>query len=295
MGRTLLVGDRRWSWRDWARDHAAGRDLVVLDPAVADFGPATRLLLVRHGKVVSWAHIGSPDPLHDPVALLAGAARLLALADGEAVVQVFPWRNSPLGRHLALHLAGMVGAGSLLVPTGSGLESQPWPVGAEAVELPEAFPPLVQEAQRRAQWLDLLEKAEKHTIDLGQVSLMGSRLGSGAVAETDPYTEASGGVALMVTDQAMGDAEVARAMDMAHASRSQIVSPGRYSGLVCSLAHQDGEDFGLGVVDSIDLARRVVHLRALAVAPAPARVLKVGTLRIDSLGKEIEDLKPWAV
>ncbi|MBX3112074.1 MAG: hypothetical protein KF857_08705 [Fimbriimonadaceae bacterium] len=295
MGRTLLVGDCRWSWRDWARENAAGRDLLVLDPSVADHGPATRLLLVRAGKVAAWAHIGSPDPFRDPVALLAGAARLLGQADADAVVQMFPWRSSPLGRHLALNLATMVAPSRVLVPEGSGLAHQPWPVGAEGVDLPEAFPPVVQEAQRRAQWLDLIERAEKHSVDLDQVVVVGSRLGSGEVVDADPYTEVCGGAALVVTNDPMGDAEVGRVMDSVQADRSVIVSPDRYAGLVCSLARQDGSDFGLGLVSSLDLVRRVVHVRALAVAPAPVRILKVGTLRVDSLGKEIEDLKPWAV
>ena len=295
MGRTLLVGDRRWSWRDWARDHAQGRDLVVLDPGVADFGPAARVSLVRGGKVVAWSFVGSPDASNDPVALLAGSVRLLQEASEDAVVQMFPVRNSPLGRHLALHLAGLVAPQRLLVPAGSGLENQPWSVGAEGVELPDAFPAIVQEAQRRAQWLDLMEKSEPHAVDLDQVALVGSRLGSGVVVETDPYSESSGGVLLMVTDSSLGDAEVSRGMDLAHATRSQLVSPSRYTGLVCSLAHQDGSDFGLGVVESLDLQRRVVHVRAMAVAPAPVRVLKLGTLRVDRVGKEIEALKPWAV
>ncbi|MBS1707371.1 MAG: hypothetical protein JSS65_01475 [Armatimonadetes bacterium] len=298
MGRTLLVSDRRWSWRDWTREHLAGRDLVVLDPSCTDFGPATRLLLVRVGKVAEWAHIGSPDPLHDPVALVAGASRLLALAGDDALVQLFPWRWSPLGRHIALQLAQTCGLDSVLVPVGSGLENQPWPVGAEAVELTESFPPMVQEAQRRAQWIDLLEKAERHGVDLASASLVGSRLGSGvpvAIGMEGAYAEACGGTLLMVTDTPLGDAEVARAMDLAHAHRSQVVSPSAYVGLVCSLAHQDGSDFGLGVVDSLDFGRKVAHIRALAVAPAPVRILKLGTVRIDAVGKEIEDLKPWAV
>ena len=78
----------------------------------------------------------------------------------DATVQLFSVRESPLSRQLALGLARSIAPDRVLVPHGSGLERMGWPVGAEEVELPDSFPPVVHEAQRRARWMEVAESCE---------------------------------------------------------------------------------------------------------------------------------------
>ncbi len=295
---TLLVGHHKWSWRDWLRANLQDRDLIVLDPANADHGPPARCLLVRAGKVVDWRLVGTLDVQKNPVAWFAASAALLRSAKNDPVVLTFPLRPSPVLRQLALGIAHVLQPKTVLVPESTRLERQPWPVGAETVPLPEELPPLVQQAQRRARWLELIENCATHELDLSNVAIEGARLGSGTRLRHDDfpdYAEISGGVLHVVTDRNIEENEVRRAMDLTHATRLSLVDPLAYNGLVCSFAHENGEDFGLGYVQSVNPLQEQAVVMCQAVVPAPVRILKIGLINIADTGKENLAANLWTV
>lgn len=301
---TLLVGAAGASWREWLKTHRRGRDLLVLDPADADHGPPARCALYRGERAVAWRFVGSLEPTRNPLAILQAGATLASRAEGDLVVLLFQVRFSPAVRQLALAVAQVLRPTEILTPDGSGFEGFGWPVGAHRVGLEAEFPAVVTSAQRRSRWIEMIERADSHEVALDRVSIEGLRLGSGAPMPVGSlhlaglssvlHAEVFGSVLFMVTTGVIEQDPMGRALDLAHATSAMVAEPTAYDGLLCSFADQEGEDFGMGFVESADFERGVFRVRCTAVAPAPVRILKVGSLRIDAGGKELGETKPWS-
>lgn len=305
MGRTLLLSSASHSWREWLKEHRGGRDLLCLDPGEPAQSPPGRLVLFHGTKPVFWRFYGSLDASRAPHVLVGALSQMLGRAAGDAVVQLFAVRNSPLTRQLAGLCAQLVQPDEILCPQGAGLDLEGYPVGPLEVVTEEAFPSIVQQAQRKAQWLKLLENCTEHEIDLERVTIEGSRLGSAPAAHPGQITKAglknalhaevAGGTLLLVTEEEPEEQAIARALDVFHASRAAVVHPSAYENLLCSFARQGGEDFGMGMIRSIDFASRIATISCNAVPPAPVRILRIGGLRVDSAGRELGEARPWQV
>jgi hypothetical protein len=294
MSRTLLVGSVDHSWRDWIEAELGDRRFVVADPAVGDYGTLGRVAAIRSGRIEEWRFVGSVDFLRNPVGWLSGVIQLGV--GGDEVVLAPEAKDSPAIRHCLLMLAQALGVNRVLVPVGGVGLDWPWPVGAESVEVGAAFPEMVRSAQRRARWLELLEGCGVHEVRLGDIAVVGARLGSGARAGDDfGFGEVGGGVLHLVTREMLDEEMAARKLDEFHVARVNLVHPRSYHGLLCSFAHESGEDFGMGVVRRFDELRGVVEILNSAVVPAPVRLLKLGTFRIDSKGREVGEHAAWTV
>jgi polynucleotide 5'-kinase involved in rRNA processing len=68
-----------------------------------------------------------------------------------------------------------------------------------------------------------------------------------------------------------------------------------YRNLLCSFAKQSGEDFGMGILTDIDWNSMRAYAQCTAVPPAPVRILRLGSLRVDSNGHELGEVRPWQV
>lgn len=295
---TLLVGHPKASWREWLKANGAKKTLLILDPADTEHGPPACARIVKNEKSPDFRFLGSVDPLHNPLGILAAAAELAPPPDEDVIALLPSLRWTPLVRQMMLSVAQLLKPIRILVPESSRLEKHPWPVGAETVELPAPFPPLVKDAQRRARWIELLDSCVPHTVDLAEVALMGSRLGSGtrlAHKDFSDYGEVAGGILHIVTDRQLTDQESARAMDVTHARKLSLVSPSAYRGLLCSFADQEGADFGLGIVKSFDPDRARFEILGNPVAPAPVRILKIGLQRLTESGQEDGVITPWSL
>lgn len=293
---TLLVGDFQYTWRDLLKSHAG--TTIVLDPADANYGFPGRVTLIRDGKVVDWVFVGSTDVARNPLAILAACGKFRPNFTEESQVLLFPYRASPVLHQLALRVAQALPLTRIKVPTGSGLEKISWPLGAEEIELPAAFPNMVLQAQRRARWLELIEQSSDHTIDLTQVGIEGSRLGSGNKLEIEGWNgwaEVSGDTLLLVGTEDPPEEKISRFMDFAHTRKVSIQDQQKYRGLICAFASQEGEDFGMGVVQSFDASSGKMEIKCTAVSPAPVRLLRLGSLRIDESGKELPGLPAWSL
>jgi polynucleotide 5'-kinase involved in rRNA processing len=305
MARTLLVGTVKHSWREYIREYRKKRDLLVLDPADAHFGTPGRFTLFRGDRVVDWSFFGAIDPAKNPIELLAAAHRLLQQAERELVVMSFDFKAAPVMRQLSLAVANMVDPDEILVPDGAHLAGEPWPIGAEQVVLESDFPDMVLNAQRRARWLELLEKCEDHEIPMDDVHFLNTRFGGGKRLPADYFeragiqgilwAEVAARTLLVVARKPLSDDEVGNALNVAHATKFVLVDPISFSGLLCSFARQSGEELGMGMIEEASFTRGVFKVRCTAVNPAPVRILKVGLLRIDTSGREIEENRPWSL
>jgi len=301
---TLLIGNPRVTWREWLREHRRSADFVCLDPAdAAQLTPG----LLNHfvgTKPRRTRFYGSLDAQRHPHLIVAFAARARE-AEGDVIVQSFSYRASPVMRQTTLLLAQMLQPDRILVAEGTDLEQHGFPIGPEPIELEPALPPMVQHAQRKAQWLKMLEQCERHTVNLREVSIEGSRLGSGrtltdserkqAGLSSAVYAEAIGSSLLIVTDADIEESHVSIALDYTGCSKAVFTEPGMYRNLVCSFANQSGEDFGFGIVLDIDWRSMRAQALCTAVPPAPVRLLRLGSLRVDSDAREIGEHRPWQV
>jgi hypothetical protein len=304
MPRTLLLSSAEFSWREWLKEHRGSRDLICLDPADPAQSPPGRLTLFRGSKPLHWRFYGSLDPTRAPHVLIAALAEMLPRAGEDAIVQLFPARNAPLTRQLLSLCAQLVQPGEILTPKGAGIDLEGLPVGPEEIPIEAAFPAVVQQAQRKAQWLKLLESCSEHQVDLKRVAIEGARLGSGKKLHPDAlakaglsaaHAEVAGGTLLLIAEEEPEEHAVSRALDVFHATRAAIVSPDAYENLLCSFARQTGEDFGDGIIRHIDFASGIAQIVSTAVPPAPVRILKLGGLRVDLTGRELGEARPWQV
>lgn len=301
----MVVGRPGDDWMPWVKQSYPDRDLFVLDPGLAEFGPAGRVCLVRSQRAVDWRFVGSTDLRRDPVAVLSAAFGWRGDQKRPAVALCFPFHPSPMVRHLCLELAQTIRPDEMFVTQGSGLEKLGWPVGPHEADLGRTAPPLVRDAQRRARWIGLLDECQPHEVLLTQVSVQGTRLGSGTELTKATrqrcgldwalYAEVCGKTLFAITGTSPSASEVNRAADLCSCSKAVLASPESYRGLLCAFARQEGHDFGMGVVEEIDFEFRVARVRNTAVPPAPVRILKLGSLRIAENGKEITEARPWSI
>lgn len=193
----------------------------------------------------------------------------------------------------------------VLIAAGTDMDQAGFPVGPSEIEIDKAFPPLVQQAQRKAQWLRMFEGCEKHVVDLRKVSIEGARLGTGHRLSSDErqkaqlnhslYAERAGGTLFVISDVDTEESDVAAALDFTGCTRAHFVAPGMYRNLLCSFARQSGEDFGIGIITDIDWQSMRAHALCSAVPPAPLRILRMGALRVDSNGRELGEVRAWQV
>lgn len=305
MPRTILIGHPAISWRDWLREHRGTRDLLCLDPSEPDQEPPGRVTLRKGSRIAAWNFYGSLDSNRAPHVLLAALQKLLHFADEDVLIQLPPYRPSPLMRQFVELAVQIAAPDEILIAQGTPLESAPFPIGPAEVEVPEAFASMVINAQRKAHWIKMLEQCEEHHIDLDKVALTGTRLGSGrrlARGEMEAcglrlslHAEACGGNLLVIGNSEPDEESLFRAQDVTHTNKATLLPPNAYDGLLCALSRQGGEDFGIGIVGKIDFMTRVATVYATAIAPAPARILRIGGLKLDANGREFGESRPWQV
>ncbi len=305
MGRTLLIGNPSSSWREWLKEHRKGRPFLCLDPADPIQGIPGQLCLSVGSRPLISRFYGSLDAQRAPHILPMLVAQALEAAPDDLIVQLFPYRSLPLLRHVTMLVAQLLRPTEILIAAGTEIDQGGFPVGPSEIEIESAFPPLVQAAQRKAQWLRLFEDCQKHSFDLRKVSIEGVRLGTGQrlTAEerqkahlTDVvYAERAGGTLFAVTDLDVEEEAVSAALDFTGCTKAQFVAPGMYRHLLCSFAKQSGEDFGFGILTDIDWQSLRGFALSTAIPPAPIRILRIGALRVDSSGRELGEVRPWQV
>jgi hypothetical protein len=303
MPRTLLIGSNTGVWREWMRANRGENDLLCLDPADSDSGFPARIAHYRSEKCVGWRFVGSFSALRSPHVLLAVLSELAVALPENAIVELFPYRPSPLRLQLARLCAAMVKPERILVDRRAQLEKTGWPASIEEIELPEPAPATVLQGHRKARWLQMIEQCESHELDLRHIAIDGLRLGSGVPIPLDNmvrfgfkealHAEVAGTSLLIVSDAEVDDVEVSRALDSTHCSKAHVVSSRAYDNLLCSFADVQGNDFGLGRIERIAFPEMVAAVQCTAVPPAPVGTLRVGGLKVDSEGRELGELKPW--
>jgi polynucleotide 5'-kinase involved in rRNA processing len=229
----------------------------------------------------------------------------MRLAEGDLLAQSFAYRPSPLMRHMTVLVAQMLRPEAILVSSSTKLDLNGFPVGPTPVDIEKSFPKVVQDAQRKAQWMKLIENCTLHEVSLEAVSFEGSRLGSGepidraGLAELGlqevVHGEICGNSLFLVTDSDSDETRISRAMDLTHTSRLSFARTDAYDHLYCSFVRQSGEDFGFGIVQTIDWDRRVITVLNDAVPPAPVRMVRLGAMRVDNRGQELGEIRPWQV
>jgi len=305
MGRTLLIGSPRNTWREWLKAHREDRDLVCLDPTDPQQRVPGRLALFRGEHPIAVRFYGSLDPQRSPHVTVSATASLLAKASEDALVQLFAYRPTPSLHQTAMIVADLVQPDKILLAEGTQLDLGAWRDLVESVELEDAVSTPVQHAQRKAQWLRLIEDCEDHEVDMRSTTIEGARIGSGEYLERAErekaglaeavYAERCGGNLLIVSPHEPDDGEVGRALDVTGCSRATFAEPDAYENLLCAFARIDGEEIGMGLIKSIDWTDRRFFIRSTAVSPTLVPILRLGSLRVDPDGRELGETRPWQV
>ena len=301
MPKTLLIGNPDVSWREWLKEHQGSADLLILDPADASRAVPAQFHLFRGQKQVWSRFYGSLDPLKSPHVIVSSVPD-----DGtDAIVQLFAYRAVPLLRQVLALVAQRFRPDRILVAEGTPLDLNGFPVGPELVQLAAAFPPLVQQAQRKAHWLRLIENCNAHEVTMDRVAIEGARLGTGSRLsglELDRlglagalYGEQSGSILFLVVEHEIEEGRLARALDVTGAHKAVVVDSRQYENILCSFADDAGEDMGFGFVRRVDWGSRILHCECTAIPPAPVRIVRMGSLRVDANGTEGTELRPFQI
>lgn len=301
MKRTVLVGHPSISWRPWIKDNRGNRDFLCLDPSDATYGQPGTLTLFRGDRHLYQRFYGSLDPSRAPHVLFAALVEALTHSDRDLLIQLFVYRVTPLLRQTLQLVLQHIGADEVFIPEPL---RDAIPEGQVLIGIDKSFPNLVQIAQRKAQWLDLVERCEDHVVDLNECRLEGARLGSGQrlslnqrekIGLDKAYAESIGNSLLIVSEDELDERTISRAMDYTHTNRVSLAAPDLYHGALCAFSKQSGEDFGFGYIDHIDFEKMKAFVRCTAIPPVPVPILRVGSLRIDAQGNEHGELKPWQI
>ncbi len=305
MRRTLLIGHPNSTWREWLKENRGNRPFLCLDPADPIQSNPGQLCLFINGRPVINRFFGSLDAQRSPHVLVSLVAEAVQAAPDDLIVQLFPYRPMPIMRNVMLLIAQLLRPSEILIASGTDMDQAGFPTGPQEIEIERAYPPLVQAAQRKAQWLRLFEQCQPHAIDLRKVSIEGARLGTGIRLTPDErqkahlgsalYAERSGATLFVVSDIETEEADVASALDYSGCSRAHFIAPGLYRNLLCSFGRQNGEDFGMGILTNIDWLSFRAQSLCTAIPPAPLRILRLGALRVDIHGRELGEVKPWQV
>ncbi len=300
---TALLGSPIHRWTPWLADHLGSRDLLVLDPMDAQFGPPARAVLMRGQEPLAWRLVGSLDASRQPLALARATAEMLPKAQRELVVQLPNYRPQPVVRQLLQALLAIVRPDEILVPQDSDIEMEGWGMGPETVPLTPALPPMVETARRRSRWIEAQEHNALHEVALDQTVLLDARIGCGESVRLpkepllDPilYAEKSGSQLYGISVESLPENAAARAMQHTHTLRFHNVLESDFEHLVCALVRQNGEPLGLGMIERAEFARGRFLVRSQAIPGGVATSLQLGCLRVDGEGKELGEIKPWSV
>lgn len=304
MARTLLIGGPHVSWRAWERENLKREDLLVLDPADPSHGIPTVLRLLRDERPVWTRLYGSLDARRAPHVLVAALAEGMARASEDLTVRLFAIRSTPLLRQTVGLIASAFRPDRILMAEGTDLDQNGFRVGPEPVALESAFPPMVQEAMRKAQWMKMLETSSLHEVDLRIATLEGTRLGSGRTLRREERSRAGlegaahveqTGRALFVVAPELTERQIARALDVTHTTKIIHATPWAYDGLVLAFVRPNGEEIGHGRVLGIDWDSGTLRAQCTAVAPVPVGIVRLGSLRLDAKGGERAEARPWEV
>ncbi|CAN5649026.1 hypothetical protein BH11ARM2_BH11ARM2_11830 [soil metagenome] len=289
--RTLLVGTSTASWREWVREYRNSADLLLLSPSQAGYGfPARYAFLSQNG--VQERFFGSLDPLRSPHVTVATAARF-GKASQETMVLLGDLGKTALARQVTEAVVEAFQPEKILVPFGG----HAWHPSAHETELASMPPPAVIQAQRRAHWIDLLERSHLHEFGFNDLRFQGTRLGSGVPVDVEGalHAEKIGSSLYAIVGGAFEDREVALALDRTGSSKAHLVTPETFRGLLCALVRANGTEAGVGIIERFDLESGTISVRSPAVPPLPIATLRIGALRLDREGNEIGELRPWAV
>ncbi len=304
MPKTLLIGNPATTWRAWLKQNRADRDLLCLDPADPQQGLPGRLTLWRGNKILHSRFFGSLDPQRAPHVIVATLADALRRTGDDLIVQMFAYRQSPMLRQVTHLCAELFLPDHILVAEGTPVEAG-WPVTPTDIALDIALPWEVQVAQRKALWLRLFENCHAHELDLRTVTIDGARLGSGRPLpyeervrchlDTALHAEKVGKTLVAVVEQDPEESLVSLALHATGCVQANFIHAEAYQGLFCSFARQDGEDFGYGVIQSIDWREMRAQIECDAIPPAPVRTLRMGGIRVGPDGDEWSEVRPWQV
>ena len=228
-----------------------------------------------------------------------------ALSPSPPLVQCPAYRPVPLLRQTLIAACELFQPERVIIAQGTEIDRNGFTVGPEEVELERSFPSVVVNAQRKAQWIKLADEAVTHILPFDQITFEGARLGSGTPVRAEEilklgipdllYAETMGSSLLAVSKRDLDEHALAKISDHFEAHRAVVSAPDSYWGLLCSFARETGEDFGIGFVERVDFSARAIQVRNTAVEGAPVRILRIGTLRLDSAGNELGEVKPWQV
>lgn len=127
---------------------------------------------------------------------------------------------------------------------------------------------------------------------------MGGRLGRGfPIPRLDDlvWAEALGGVLFVVSPEPLADPALRRMMEDAGCDKVLVASPEDYKGLLVGLSRQDGSDFGLGIIERMDLAKRCLIIRSSFPPETPIPIVKLGGIKLDPTGRPVGSVKLWSL
>jgi len=288
-------------WKTWIEENLERRELIILDPGCAIYHAPCMISRMSECQVIDWRFIGTSEAAHSPLALIRGAKNLLDSVSRDAVVLMPNYKSSPVNHEIYETLFCLFSPERLLIPSGVNPGRNSWPT---CVEIPLNAPmEVVFSTQRRARWIELIEGQEVHELLLHEVHFSESRLGLGdkillesaSFPASVVWAERHGDSLFVICDKNESLENFEQARKKLGLKKVVVAQSADYSGLLVGLYRHQSEPIAMGIIQKTDFRNGKILIKSKIAPGTKIARIQLGLLRLDSVGKELGELRPWTV
>ena len=296
-----LLQHQSHQWKPWLEENLKRRELIVLDPGSGVFH--ARCILSRNldEQVIDWRFLGSAEATMAPLSLIRGAKSLIDAANRDAVVLLPNYKSTPVLQEIYETLFSIIQPSRLFLPKGINPARNGWP---PCDEVPVSAPiEIVLTAQRRARWIEFQEDQESHEILLHTVHFSGGRLGLGEKLSLDSanfpaetvWAEINGDTLFAITENLSNPDNFVPAMKKLGLKKIHLALSSDYEGLLIGLYRHQSEPIAMGTIERTDFRSGKIWMRTKVAPGTTIARVQLGLMRLDNLGKELGELRPWSI
>lgn len=295
MHKRLLLRSRESTVDRWIKESYPHNLILSLDPNPHRHGVPTTIGIRKESDFLYTAFIGTLNPLHNPMLFLESMIRLSQKISEDYIIEFPFWQNQYLYHQMLKTTCEVIQPTEIYIDEKIRLPSNLSYLNVQKISFDEGPTDTFLKTKRRSFWSQFFNEATLLEIHLNEVYLEGSRIGSGQYLnplQFNPsvvYAEILGTKLFVITQNPLTYDQQKKILDQAGALRIIEIPVSNYSGLVCNVLEKYLLNVDLSVIQKIDFSTRTIYLLVLEPFPSHLKYIQLGILRLNNVGKELED------